>query len=200
MTSKNTNNQVNKALEKNDVKAAMAEETGQPPLSKKKMKANKAAVTAVQKKANEANEEATKAAVVEAYNVSHRLPDFISEFNPITKPGTHLIQTMVTVAGRVQAIRGQGKPTMFYDIHGDDAKLQLVTSAKNYAAGVMASQNDYAAGVKAFNRINKMIKIGDMIGARGYAGKTKGGTLSLLALEFLDHHVVRACSPCKRWW
>eukprot|EP00984_Skeletonema_dohrnii_P029591 scaffold20334_cov67-Skeletonema_dohrnii-CCMP3373.AAC.1 len=171
VTSKNSNNQVNKALENNDVKAAMAQETGSPPLSKKKMKAK--AVGAVQKKTKKAEKEATKA-VVEAYKVSHRLPEFISEFNPITKPGTQLIQTMVTVAGRVQAIRGQGKPTMFYDIHGDGAKLQLVTSAKTYAAGA-----------KAFNKINKTIKIGDMIGARGYAGKTKGGTLSVFVVELV---------------
>jgi len=168
VTSRNSNNQVNEALENNDVKAAMAEETGQPPLSKK-MKANKAAVAAAQKNANKAEKEATKA-VVEAYKVSHRLPEFLSKFDPITKPGTHLIQTMVTVAGRVQAIR-QGW-FIFYDIHGDVAKLQLVASVKNYAAGV-----------KAFNKINKMIKIGDMIGARGYAGKTKGGTLSLFVVE-----------------
>jgi len=112
------------------------------------------------------------------FNVSHRLPDFASEFDPITEPGTHLSENLVTVAGRVQSIRGQGK-LMFYDIRGDGAQLQL-----------MASLKDYAAGAEAFDEINNTIKRGDIIGARGYAGKSKTGQLSLFPVELI------LLSPC----
>ena len=112
------------------------------------------------------------------FNVSHRLPDFVSEFDPITEKGAKIEDKIITVAGRINSVRGQGK-LMFYDLRGDGAKLQL-----------MASLKDYAAGPDAFEEINSMIKRGDIIGARGYAGKSKSGELSLFPIE------MQLLSPC----
>jgi lysyl-tRNA synthetase class 2 len=112
------------------------------------------------------------------FHVSHRLPDFVSEFDPITEKGTKIEDKIVTVAGRINSVRGQGK-LMFYDLRGDGAKLQL-----------MASLKDYAAGPEAFDEINHTIKRGDIIGARGYAGKSKTGELSLFPVEIV------LLSPC----
>lgn len=110
--------------------------------------------------------------------VSHRLPDFVTEFDPITEPGSRLDDKVISVAGRIHSIRGQGK-LMFYDIRGDGVQLQLMTSLK-----------DYAAGPEAFDEINHTIKRGDIIGARGYAGKSKTGQLSLFPFE------LQLLSPC----
>jgi len=110
--------------------------------------------------------------------VSHRLPDFVAEFDPITEPGSRLDDKVINVAGRIHSIRGQGK-LMFYDIRGDGVQLQLMTSLK-----------DYAAGPEAFDEINHTIKRGDIIGARGYAGKSKTGQLSLFPFE------LQLLSPC----
>lgn len=112
------------------------------------------------------------------FNVSHRLPDFVTEFDPITENGAKIEDKIITVAGRINSVRGQGK-LMFYDLRGDGAKLQL-----------MASLKDYAAGPDAFEEINSMIKRGDIIGARGYAGKSKSGELSLFPIE------MQLLSPC----
>lgn len=112
------------------------------------------------------------------FQVSHRLPDFEAEFDAITQPGTRIDDKIVTVAGRIQSIRGQGK-LMFYDIRGDGVQLQLMTSLK-----------DYAGGADSFDEINRTIKRGDIIGARGYAGKSKTGQLSLFPIE------VQLLSPC----
>ena len=68
------------------------------------------------------------------FHVSHRLPDFVTEFDPITEKGTKIEDKIVTVAGRINSVRGQGK-LMFYDLRGDGAKLQLMASLKDYAAG-----------------------------------------------------------------
>ena len=110
--------------------------------------------------------------------VSHRLPDFIAEFDPVTEPGSSLCDKIVSVAGRIQSVRGQGK-LLFYDLRGDGAQLQL-----------MASLKDYAGGPEAFDEINHMIKRGDIIGARGYVGKSKTGQLSLFPIE------MQLLSPC----
>lgn len=110
--------------------------------------------------------------------VSHRLPDYVAEFDPITEPGTRLDDKIVTVAGRIQSIRGQGK-LLFYDIRGDGVQLQLMTSLK-----------DYAAGPEAFDEVSGMIKRGDIIGAKGWAGKSKTGQLSVFPFE------LTLLSPC----
>lgn len=59
--------------------------------------------------------------------------------------------------------------------------MQLVVSVK-----------DYAAGDKAYNKIIAVIKIGDIIGARGYPGKSKGGKLSLVAVELVFPRPLQA--------
>lgn len=155
-------------------------ETAQPPLStkdapEKKMEANVVNTAAKKKKAKD-NAERRDATMdsIKAY-ISHRLPDFISKYNPITKLDTRLKQNVVAVAGRVTSIREQGKKKpVFYDIYADGAKLQL-----------MASLKDYRAGAEGFRISTAMIKIGDTIGARGYAGKTKGGKLSVFVTELV---------------
>ncbi|KAL3771630.1 hypothetical protein ACHAWU_007747 [Discostella pseudostelligera] len=112
------------------------------------------------------------------FKVSHRIPDFVEEFDPVTEQGTKIEDKIVSVAGRIHSIRGQGK-LLFYDLRGDGAKIQL-----------MASLKDYAAGPEAFDELIHTVKRGDIIGARGYVGKSKTGELSLFPFEML------LLSPC----
>jgi lysyl-tRNA synthetase class 2 len=114
------------------------------------------------------------------FHVSHRIPDFVSEFDPITEPGVKVEgpDKIVSVAGRVHSIRGQGK-LLFYDVRGDGAKVQL-----------MASLKDYAGGADAFDELTRTVKRGDIIGARGHVGKSKTGELSLFPFE------MQLLSPC----
>ncbi|KAL7428118.1 hypothetical protein ACHAXH_003259 [Discostella pseudostelligera] len=112
------------------------------------------------------------------FKVSHRIPDFVEEFEPVTEQGTKIEDKIVSVAGRIHSIRGQGK-LLFYDLRGDGAKIQL-----------MASLKDYAAGPEAFDELIHTVKRGDIIGARGYVGKSKTGELSLFPFEML------LLSPC----
>lgn len=112
------------------------------------------------------------------FHVSHRLPDFEAEFGPASESGAKIEDRLVTVAGRIHTIRGQGK-LLFYDIRGDGAQLQLMVSLK-----------DYAAGPEAFDAIVHTLKRGDIIGAKGHAGKSKTGQLSLFPVEMV------LLSPC----
>ena len=92
--------------------------------------------------------------------------------------GAKLEDKIVSVAGRVHTIRGQGK-LLFYVIRGDGVELQL-----------MASKGDYGSGPEAFDEIISTIKRGDIIGAKGHAGKSKTGQLSLFPTEMV------LLSPC----
>jgi len=116
------------------------------------------------------------------FNVTHRLPDYASEFNPKLADGEQLSaesgQEIVSVAGRIASVRGQGK-LFFYDLRGDGAKVQVMSSLKSYAAGE-----------EAFYKIHRLIKRGDVIGVKGYPGKSKKGELSIFPIE------IELLSPC----
>jgi lysyl-tRNA synthetase class 2 len=114
------------------------------------------------------------------FHISHRIPDFVAAFDGV-EAGTKVEggdDKIVSVAGRVYSIRGQGK-LLFYDVRGDGAKVQL-----------MASLKDYASGPDAFDELTRTVRRGDIIGAKGYAGKSKTGELSIFPFEMV------LLSPC----
>jgi lysyl-tRNA synthetase class 2 len=73
--------------------------------------------------------------------------------------------------------RGQGK-LIFYDLRGDGAKLQIMSSMGQYSSP------------EAFTKVHKTLKRGDVIGVRGYPGKSRKGELSLFPVE------LTLLSPC----
>lgn len=196
--------------------AAAATATGEPPLSKnalkKKLKAEKAAKLKAEKAATKAakdaanppkhkkdNEEeitdpsqykANREAMVKAleeegsnpyphkFHVDYRLPDYTAEFLSKTVDGERIEDKQVSVAGRVVSMRGQGK-LYFYDLRGDGAKVQVMSDLKTYAEGE-----------DAFYKVHRTIKNGDIIGVKGYPGKSKKGELSIFPT------VIQLLSPC----
>lgn len=170
------------AKKKAEKAAAAAEKKKNEPQKKKSAAEEDEALDPSQYKANRevqvaALESSGDSAYPHKFKVSHRLPDFVTEFDS-TEAGTRVEEKMITVAGRIQSVRGQGK-LLFYDISGDGASLQL-----------MASLKDYEGGPEAFDAVNHKVKRGDIIGARGYAGKSKTGQLSLFPVE------MKLLSPC----
>lgn len=112
------------------------------------------------------------------FHVDYRLPDYCDEFEPKITDGTHIEDTMVSIAGRIASVRGQGK-LFFYDIRGDGSKVQIMSDLKSYAAGE-----------EAFYKIHRLIKRGDVIGVKGHPGKSKKGELSIFPVE------IQLLSPC----
>ena len=112
------------------------------------------------------------------FHVDYRLPDYNDEFMPKTTDGEKLSDPLVTIAGRIQSVRGQGK-LFFYDLRGDGSKVQIMSDLKSYAGGE-----------EAFYKINRTIKRGDVIGVQGYPGKSKKGELSIFPTE------ITLLSPC----
>ncbi|GAX24360.1 lysyl-tRNA synthetase, class II [Fistulifera solaris] len=187
----------------------MAEEGGELSKNalKKKLKAEKAAAAKAEKEAKRAaeaannpkaeNEEemdpsqfkANREAAVKAlkengedpyphkFHVDYRLPDYCEEFMSKTEDGEHL-DTSVSIAGRIVSVRGQGK-LYFYDIRGDGAKVQ-----------VMSGLQMYAEGEEAFHKIHHKLKRGDIIGVKGFPGKSKKGELSIFPTY------IELLSPC----
>jgi len=186
-----------KPLSKNALKKLLkAEKAAAAKAEKAKKKAAEAAANPKKKKvveeeildptAYKANREATVVALQKEgvnpyphkFHVDYRLPDYNAEYDPKTTDGETLDGEQVSVAGRIYSVRGQGK-LFFYDIRGDGAKVQVMSDLKSYAAGE-----------DAFYKIHRIIKSGDVIGVRGYPGKSRKGELSIFPTE------ITLLSPC----
>jgi len=111
------------------------------------------------------------------FHVDDRLPEFCTKYNSKTTDGERLDE-VVSIAGRIVSMRGGGK-LFFYDLRGDGSKVQIMSDLKTYAGG-----DD------AFNKIHRTVKRGDIIGVKGYPGKSKKGEFSIFPLD------IQLLSPC----
>ncbi|KAA0723785.1 Lysine--tRNA ligase [Triplophysa tibetana] len=111
------------------------------------------------------------------FQVDLSLADFLEKFNHL-QPGDHLVDTVLSVSGRVHAKRTSGAKLLFYDLRGEGVKLQVMANSRNYK-----SEDDFV-------HINNKLRRGDIIGVRGNPGKTKKGELSIIPIE------MTLLSPC----
>ena len=111
------------------------------------------------------------------FQVTISLPEFIKKYKDITKKGEFL-DDVVQVAGRVHSIRKSGASLIFYDIRGNDVKLQIFVNRKNHK------------GQKSFEETHSQIRRGDFIGVIGNPGRTnpkdKEGELSVSATDVIQ--------------
>ncbi|XP_076808586.1 lysine--tRNA ligase-like isoform X1 [Clavelina lepadiformis] len=111
------------------------------------------------------------------FHVSLSLTDFIEKYNNL-ETGTHLKDEVVSIAGRIHAKRPSGPKLIFYDVRGEDAKLQVMANAKEYCS------------MEEYQLMNERTRRGDIIGVKGHPAKTKKGELSIVPTSII------ILSPC----
>ncbi|XP_060694000.1 lysine--tRNA ligase isoform X1 [Hemiscyllium ocellatum] len=111
------------------------------------------------------------------FHVDISLTEFIEKYNDL-QPGDHLIDIVLSVAGRIHAKRTSGVKLIFYDLRGEGVKLQVMANSKNYKSE------------EEFIKVNNKLRRGDIIGVQGNPGKTKKGELSIIPVE------IKLLSPC----
>eukprot|EP00397_Hematodinium_sp_SG-2012_P026807 GEMP01028126.1.p1 GENE.GEMP01028126.1~~GEMP01028126.1.p1 ORF type:complete len:565 (+),score=121.50 GEMP01028126.1:46-1740(+) len=107
--------------------------------------------------------------------VNTSIPTVIAKWGHLAD-GTHEESSEVVIAGRVMSKRGQGK-LVFYNLHADGESVQIMCPAEHHKVG-------------DFMEVHSKIKHGDIIGVRGFPGKSKKGELSVFPKE------VKLLSPC----
>lgn len=65
------------------------------------------------------------------YHVTISLENFIEKYSYL-KDNEVLESDIISVAGRVHAIRASGAKLIFYDLRGEGTKLQVMATAKQY--------------------------------------------------------------------
>ncbi|KAJ8982062.1 hypothetical protein NQ317_001471 [Molorchus minor] len=110
------------------------------------------------------------------FHVSISLGEFVEKYAGI-KEG-EVANEPLSVAGRVHAIRESGSKLVFFDLRGEDTKLQVMATARHYG--------DECKFVEDIAKIRR----GDIIGVEGVPTKTKKGELSVMPTK------IKLLSPC----
>jgi lysyl-tRNA synthetase class 2 len=110
------------------------------------------------------------------FSVDLSLNKFIEKYSKLGD-GERSTQ-VVQVAGRLHNIRASSKNLVFYDLHGEGIKIQIMAAAQD-------SKRD-------FQQVHENLQRGDIVGVIGIPGKSKRGELSIFP------HDVILLTPCLR--
>jgi len=113
------------------------------------------------------------------FQVTITIKEFIEKYSYLEKD-TKLDNVVVSVAGRLRMKRAQGAGLVFYDLVESGYKIQVLADKKSFG-------ND-----EEFDKINDLLRRGDIIGATGHPGraKSKAGELSIIPTQ------IKLLSPC----
>ncbi|KAH9484920.1 Lysine--tRNA ligase, cytoplasmic [Psilocybe cubensis] len=102
------------------------------------------------------------------FHVTMSLTSYIKTYGPEGKiaPGDKL-PVVESLAGRIHNIRSSGPKLIFYDLHGEGTKVQI-----------LATQQD-AKDPESFIATHEHFKRGDIVGVTGNPSRTKKGELSI---------------------
>eukprot|EP00055_Hartaetosiga_balthica_P002631 m.4659 g.4659 ORF g.4659 m.4659 type:complete len:797 (-) comp2270_c0_seq1:141-2531(-) len=105
------------------------------------------------------------------FEVTSSLQSFLAKYEYLQNE--QIEEGLISVAGRVQLKRGSGKKLVFYDIHGEGVKVQVMAEI---------SRHD---GAVAFEELHASIKRGDIVGVLGYPTRTKRGEVSIIPKDMV---------------
>lgn len=111
------------------------------------------------------------------FHVSTSLPEFQAAYKDC-EAGSHIADTLLSVAGRLHSKRASGSKLVFYDLRADGVKIQVMSSVDTYE------------NAEAFAKIHSVLRRGDIVGIKGFPGKSKKGELSIFPQEIV------LLSPC----
>ncbi|KAK4265487.1 hypothetical protein QN277_026536 [Acacia crassicarpa] len=104
--------------------------------------------------------------------VSLAINEYIDKYGGMGN-GEHLEDVSVSLAGRIMQKRSSGAKLVFYDLHDDGSKVQVMADARS-------SDMDEAE----FSKFHSNVKCGGIVGITGFPGKSKKGELSIFPKTF----------------
>ncbi|KAJ3051949.1 lysyl-tRNA synthetase [Rhizophlyctis rosea] len=110
------------------------------------------------------------------FDVSISIPHYIEKYATIDAAARN-VNDIVSVAGRLHNIRSSGKSLVFFDLHAEGQKVQILADLKEY-------EGDFAE--------LQTLRRGDIVGVAGFPGKSKKGELSVIPKK------ITLLTPCLR--
>uniref|UniRef100_A0AC34PXL2 Lysine--tRNA ligase n=1 Tax=Panagrolaimus sp. JU765 TaxID=591449 RepID=A0AC34PXL2_9BILA len=114
------------------------------------------------------------------FHVSTSLAAFIEKYDNQIEKDKILEDITVNVAGRVFSKREAGAKLIFYDLHGECTRLQIMANAR------------FHKGTVDFEELHERIKRGDIIGVIGHPARSKSGELSIVPTDVIQ------LTPCMQ--
>merc|ERR1711953_1044568 len=112
------------------------------------------------------------------FHVSIGIGEFIKQYGKLEDGVTHKEDGEVSTAGRIHSLRVSGAKLVFYDLRSEGEKIQIMANL-----GLYKDPEEFA-------KIISEIRRGDIVGVKGFPGKTKKGELSIMPTE------MQVLSPC----
>jgi lysyl-tRNA synthetase class 2 len=107
------------------------------------------------------------------FDTNITIPEFVKQFGSL-EAGVLKSEITSSLAGRVLSKRASGSKLLFYDLHGDGQKIQLICDARTSSLSL-----------EEFQKLHMSVRRGDIVGATGTPGTSKRGELSLFPTAFL---------------
>ena len=113
------------------------------------------------------------------FEVTLSVPQFIQTYGNTVTTGETL-PNLVRLAGRILRKASSSKNLFFYDLYGEETKLQILSDRAGYIGTPVVN----------FDRIHSILRRGDIIGVVGYPHRSRRNELSIRPIELV------LLSPC----
>jgi lysyl-tRNA synthetase class 2 len=120
------------------------------------------------------------------FRPSHTVQEFVEEFTDLPK-GAREVEGSVVLAGRVVAKRDASKKLIFCDLASGNSKVQMISEKQYYEGSAEEGTPE-----EQFKQIHTEFRRGDIIGVRGFPGKSNKGQLSVIPRS------IELLAPCVR--
>jgi lysyl-tRNA synthetase class 2 len=114
------------------------------------------------------------------FDVTVTFKEFRQKYEALLQSGERKDDVIECVAGRIQEKRSSGQKLFFYTVYSDGVSLQYLADIREY------KDTDH------FKHITSIIHRGDIVGVRGFVGKSHRGELSIIPLE------MKILTPCLK--
>lgn len=118
------------------------------------------------------------------FTATHSVPAFLLEYASL-QPDARLRDTPIFVAGRIMAKRTAGSKLCFLTLRGEEREVQVMCNRKEWEGRQQQQEGEEAAVEDAGWELLKLLRVGDIVGVRGFPGCSKTGELSVLAREIV---------------
>lgn len=124
------------------------------------------------------------------FPVSMSIGEYQHKFAEL-EPKARCTDESVALAGRVVAIRHASKNLVFLDLQSDGTTVQVLSEVKHFEGrGEEAATGDKEAVKKEFRALHESLRRGDIIGVKGFPGKSGKGELSIIPRQ------LEVLAPC----
>ncbi|KAG6596024.1 lysine-tRNA ligase [Phytophthora cinnamomi] len=124
------------------------------------------------------------------FPVSMSLQEYQRKFEAL-EPKARCTEESVALAGRIVAIRHASKNLVFLDLQSDGHTVQVLSEVKHFQGrGDDAAAGDNEAVKKEFRTLHESLRRGDIVGVKGFPGKSGKGELSIIPRQ------LEVLAPC----